>query len=102
MIEIDFSQESINSYPILKELEPYTDNEKVCDNISNKGLKNLELLINKRLIDIMFLPKQELDEDHCIVLEIALDNYNGGAEQRYINVSSELFNKLIEKFGNKR
>lgn len=99
MIEIDFSEESINSYPILKELEPYTDNEIVCDNISEEGLKNLKLLIKKKLIDIRFLPKQELDEEHCIVLEVALDNYNGGAELRYVNVSSELFNKLIEKFG---
>lgn len=96
----DFSQEEIDNYPILKELEPYTDNSIICDNISEDSLKNLKDLITRNLIEIDFLTPETLDDTYSIVLEIALDDYDGGAKDRYINVSKELFEKLLTIFNN--
>lgn len=58
-------------------------------------------LISKEFMNIRFLSKQESGGNYCIVLEIALDNYNGEAEERYIHVTPELFNILKHKFNNK-
>lgn len=40
-------------------------------------------LISKEFMNIRFLSKQESGGNYCIVLEIALDNYNGEVEERY-------------------
>lgn len=33
---MEYSEEQINNYPILKELEPYTDNNVLCSTVSEK------------------------------------------------------------------
>ena len=95
-----FTEQEINNYPILKELKPYTNNEEVCSTISTKGLANLKELIDKKLINITFIPKDTLENEHSILLEVALDDNNEEVQERYIYVSSELFKDLISKFLN--
>lgn len=95
-----FTEQEINNYPVLKELNPYTNNEEICSSISTKGLTNLEELINKKLINITFIPKDTLEHEHSILLEVALDDSNEEVQERYIYVSSELFKDLISKFLN--
>lgn len=95
-----FTEQEINNYPILKELNPYTNNEEICSTISTKGLTNLKELIDKKLINITFIPKDTLENEHSILLEVALDDNNEEVQERYIYVSSELFKDLISKFLN--
>lgn len=95
-----FTEQEINNYPILKELNLYTNNEEICSTISTKGLTNLKELIDKKLINITFIPKDTLENEHSILLEVALDDNNEEVQERYIYVSSELFKDLISKFLN--
>ena len=95
-----FTEQEINNYSILKELKPYTNNEEICSTISIKGLTNLKELIDKKLINITFIPKDTLENEHSILLEVALDDNNEEVQERYIYVSSELFKDLISKFLN--
>ena len=95
---IDYSEEEINNYPIIKELDNYLDSFDVCNDISEQALNNLDELINQNRIDLTFFPKEEMEDDYSICFEIAEDNYDGGATQCFLNVTSELFNKMLERY----
>lgn len=97
---VEYSEEEINNYPIVKELDKYFDSEDLCSEIGEESLINLDSLIKEKRIELTFLPKEDLEDNHSIVFEIAMDDYYGGATECFLNVTSELFNKMIERYSN--